>query len=122
MSSATIDKTSYRVMKTGEFERAVFYRASCDCIDPDHDVSLEISADDFPSMSLIFTAQYEHSVYWGSLNWLERQLKRITGALRLLFLGRLTVEYEYVIINDDHIDSFISAIQDGRKIMHNKNT
>jgi hypothetical protein len=106
---------AYRIMETNEFKNSVFYRASCDCCMPNHDLVIEISADDWPSMAITLTAKYEHSIYWGRLNWFQRQWKRITGALRILFLGRLKVEYEFMIIDDDHINAFIEALQEGRQ-------
>ncbi len=108
----------YRVMKTHDFDKSVFYRVACDCTEPDHDMTIEMEIDnDFPNIGLHIYAKLESSVYWGGSNWFERQWKRIKYSMSLLFKGWIEVEQEFLFINDEHISNFIEALEDGREKM-----
>jgi hypothetical protein len=113
-------KISYRIMKTNEFKDAVFYRIACDCGSPDHDMGLEIEFDEYPMMTLHIYKDLEASTYWGQPNWFQRQWKKIKFSLRLFFTGYIKVQEELLIQDEEHIDSLIQALQEGKEILKKK--
>ena len=110
-------------MKTEEFDDAIYYRLPCASGSDDHDVTLEFEHDKkIPDM--IFLNMYKDlawSSYWGyNDNFFTRLLNRIKTAIRILFVGYIEVEESFILQGEDHIDSFIEALKEGKRLMKNK--
>ena len=108
---------SNKVMKTEEFEDSIYYRIACSCGSDDHDMTIEFEHDKkFPSM--LFVNMYKKlawSSYWGMDNtWYKNIWKRITGAAKMLFKGYIEVEESFILKGEDHVDSFIKALEEGK--------
>jgi hypothetical protein len=111
-----IKETSYKVMKTGQYNQAVFYQVSCDCGSKDHQMGLEMDVDD-GIFTLHFYGDFETTAYWGRPNWFTRQWKKIKLTLRLWFIGYIEMEQEFLLIDDKHINSFIGALEEGKQLL-----
>ena len=114
---------SNKVMKTEEFDESVYYRLPCSCGSKDHDVTLEFECDKkIPGM--IFLNMYKDlgwSSYWGyNDNFFTRFLSRIKTAFRILFIGYIEVEESFILKGEDHIDAFIEALKEGKRLMKEK--
>jgi hypothetical protein len=109
-------------MKTEEFDDSVYYRLPCSCGSKDHDVTLEFEHDkDIPDM--LFLNMYKDlawSSYWGDTNFFQRIWRRIKTALRILFVGFIEVEESFILRGEDHIDAFIEALKEGKRLMKTK--
>lgn len=106
---------SYKVLKEHEYGKSVYYRVACNCGEPSHDLSLEIEADEFPAMTLHFYGQYTIPHYWRQNNFFSRLWERVKFSLRVLFIGHVDVENDFMLMEEEHIDSFISALEEGKQ-------
>jgi hypothetical protein len=81
---------SYRVMKTHEFKDGVFYRIACDCVDKDHDVSIQMKYENFGNgiITVSFGIDLEWSSYWAN-TWYGKIWERIKGTFRMLLTGKM---------------------------------
>jgi len=106
-------------MRTNEFEgqQTVFYRISCACDEPEHDLSVEFEWDD-GIMELFFykTIYWKH--YYAHYPWYNKLWKRISASFKLLFGGYLEMQGDILIMEEQHIDSFIEALQEGKTKLH----
>lgn len=105
---------SYRVMRVNEFKDAVYYSVSCDCGDPEHIITIEICKDTPQFLDLNMYAKVVTSVYWGSDNWFKRLMKRIKISTTVLFKGWIELEETFLLRGEDHINSFIKALEEGK--------
>lgn len=112
-------KISTNVMKLKDYPDSVFYRVTCDCMEPEHEMTLELDIDDF-CFSLHIYAKLENALYWGQLNWFKRQWKRIKVSLKYLFKGYMDCEQEFLFLGEDHIQSFIDALEEGKEKFKDK--
>jgi hypothetical protein len=110
-----MNKISYRVSKIQEFEDAVFYRAECACGSLDHNIDLELSySEDISDMlTLNLYQKLVWSSYWETTNIFSRLWKRIKGSLTLLFRGYIEMEQSFLFQGEDHVQSFIDALNEG---------
>ena len=113
---------SNKVMKTEEFDNAIYYRLPCSCGSKDHDVTLEFEHDKkFPD--ILFLNMYVNlawSSYWGDTNFFQIVWKRIKTSLKILFVGYIEVEESFIFKGEDHIDAFIEALHEGKRLMKEK--
>jgi hypothetical protein len=105
---------SKNVMKTGEFEDSIFYRAACSCGANVHDVTIEFEKEeDSPMIFLNFYKKIAWCSHWGDhQKYRQRLWKRITGSLRMLFTGYVELE-ESFILTEENIEPFIRALIEG---------
>ena len=121
-----MDKTSNNIMKVAEFSDLIFYRAGCSCGDKQCDMTLELEYD--PEINDIVLTIYKDLVYasWfgirsdSTLYWFRDKWKRIKGAVRLLFTGRISLEEAFLIKGGEQIDGFITALQEGKQKLMSK--
>lgn len=107
---------SDRVMKTSEYDDCVFYKLDCSCMNDGCMTTIEMSYDkDIEEITLTFYKKLMWASYWGDLNWFQRQIKNIKAAIRILFTGQIDLEESMCIAGPGHIQSFIDALQEGRK-------
>jgi hypothetical protein len=103
-------------MKTDDFGDSIWYKVNCDCNSDDHITTIEFEHDkEFHFMTLNFYKKMVWTSRWGDIAWYERLWRRITCAFKMLFTGYIEIE-EYVILQDEeHISSFIEALQEGKQ-------
>jgi len=106
---------SYKVMKTLEFpdQQAVYYSIACDCGDIDHNMEVDFEWDD-GIMEMFLYKTFYWKEYYRCLPWYERVWKRISASLKLLFGGYVEMQGDILIMEEEHIDSFIEALQEGK--------
>lgn len=106
---------SYRVMKTHEFEDSVFYRVACDCCDEEHDLTLMMEMDKDNILTLSVFGNLECSVWYGNKNWFVRFWGKIKKTIEIWYRGYFSANYEMMIFDEEHLDSFISALQEAKE-------
>jgi len=107
-------------MKTNEFKDAIFYRVACDCGSDEHDLHMEFEKDsEIPEMIFLnFYKKLVWSSYWGDHDkWYRNFWLRIKGATKMIFKGYIEVEESFILRGEDHIDSFIEALEEGKQYM-----
>lgn len=115
IESQNISKISTKICKTHEFEDSVFYKLNCGC-----------GCDDYLEFEYIYSNFTNHSKlkFYKKLVWVDyyytdniftRFIKRIKACFSIIFKGRLTIEDEFLIANEDQLDDFITALQEGKK-------
>jgi hypothetical protein len=113
---------SNKVMKTEEFDDAIYYRLPCSCGSKDHDITLEFEHDEeIPEM--VFLNVYMNLVwssYWGDTNFFQIIWRKIKTALRIIFVGHIELEESFILKGEDHIDAFIEALNEGKRLMQKK--
>jgi len=116
---------SYRTMKTHEFDDAVFYRVACQCGDQKCDLVLEIEYDkECESINLNMSKLLAASAHWGR-DWDYFDFIRVWGnkvklCLKIIFKGYIEVSETTMIQGEEHINGFISALQQGKKFIVGK--
>lgn len=113
-------------MRVAEYSDLVFYRAGCSCGDNRCDMTLELEYD--PEINDITLTLYKDLVYasWfcirsdSTLYWFRDKWRRIKGAVRLLFTGRISLEESFLIKGGEQIDGFITALQEGKQKLMSK--
>ncbi len=111
------------VMKTSEYEKSITFRAGCECGSNDHDATIDFEKDkEIPEMYFInFYKKIEWSCYWGNRNWYERQWKKVKAILTIIFKGYIEMEDSFIFRGDESVDSFIKALEEGKKHMKGAN-
>lgn len=105
---------SNRVMKLSEFDDAVYYRLACGCDADFHDTTIELEYDkEFNNVYLRFYRDENVVDTWEDLSWFSRLKSRIKKAYRILIHGYFSHEFCIIINGQEHIESFIEALQYG---------
>lgn len=73
---------------------------------------------------MIFLNFYK-KVYWSANwqsndNWFKNILFRIKGALKILFLGYLELQEDFILEGEEHINSFIEALKEEKEYLKAK--
>lgn len=110
---------SDKVMKIDEFKDSVFYKVACDCGEDEHTLAIEFEYDkEIPEMIFLnFYKKIAWSSYWGDSNIFKKGWNRIKAATRILFTGYIDLEESFIIRGEKHVDSFIEALEEGKKYM-----
>ena len=107
---------SYRIKREASFHNAIFYRLSCSCGSDEHDLTIEFEYDpDIKDVTINFHKQLEWSAYWRSDNWFMSQWEKLKAIYRIIFWGYIEVEESLILDSPEHINSFIKALNEGRK-------
>ena len=115
-------------MKLDEYnDGESYWRIACDCLSPNHDVSLYFKTDhDCKSLNLNLEMELSsnnpYDLYnnvgdskWYWLEWLrDNALWRIKTAAKILFMGRIEVSGD-AILSQDGIDAMKTALVEGEK-------
>jgi hypothetical protein len=125
------------------------YRAACQCGNPKCDLSLELEYDrEINDVTLTLYKDLYYCSYWfadcrDSFKWVTKILGkkrgvdvqdwledkyyiakdiwyRLKGAVRLLFTGRIELEEAFLFENEEQIDAFLNALNEGKIQIHNK--
>lgn len=113
---------SYKVMKTDEFEDAIFYRTACSCGGHDHDITVELEWD--KKVKMVFMNFYKKlawCAYWGvGNNWFKSQWKKLQAIYKIIFHGYIEIEESLIFQDPEHIENFMKALEEGRKKLEEK--
>jgi hypothetical protein len=101
-------------MKTHEFDDSIFYRVACDCTDNEHDVQLELETDELGILMMRMSANLQWASYYAN-TWYGQIWERIITPIKMLLIGRVEVFHEILFLNEDHIDAFIAAMEEGKE-------
>jgi hypothetical protein len=110
------NKITYRVMKMQEFagnNPIVFYKLDCSCGDDSHILTFTLDYE----MNYISLTMYQNIVwssYYGSHSIFYRIKERIVNAFKVLFFGYLEGQATLSLNGEEHIQSFINALEEGK--------
>jgi hypothetical protein len=97
----------------------IMYKVDCDCGSNECQATISIEYD--KELGLITLTFYKnlHFNSWiysepGFINYIKKILYRWKTALKIIFTGWLSLESELILIDIDHINNFIEALQEGR--------
>lgn len=120
-----MDKTSYRIMKRSEFidhpEPVIYYKADCACGSSECSLILELEYDKYiGDISLTIYNDLAYCSWWYIKNetkfyFFKDIYRRVKGALKLLFTGKIRLEGNFIFSDIDQIDAFINALEEGKK-------
>ncbi len=97
-----------KVCNLNEYDDSVWYRVVCSCgCDESLDFSYDIKKDD--KLNIISLSFYT-KMYMGYTDL----FKRITTAIKLIFTGKYEMYNEFYLYDVEHIDSFITALNEGK--------
>lgn len=114
-------------MKTYDSPDCVVYKLNCNCDSNDHLTSIEIERDDdLHDLTIHFYKKMIWTSQWGEIAWYQRIWKRLICSIKMLFTGWIEVEEYVIIYGEDHINSLIEALEEGKqqikKSLENENT
>lgn len=115
------EKTSNKISKIMDLETTVYYQATCGCGNSECGLTIELEYD--PEMNDVSLTMYQTLTYctwfgimtFDKLYWFKDMYRRIGGALKLLFTGRIRLEESFLLRDTEQMDAFITAIQEGRE-------
>lgn len=119
-------KTTYRVMKTGEWGGTtpmIAYRVACDCHGRDCDLMMDYEIDhDYHILN--FYKKLEFSAHdWGKFSIIKTLWNKLKAIKKILFNGYIEVESNLIIRGEEHIQNFINALEEGKRFIdENKRT
>lgn len=110
---------SYRVMTEYVFENEIFYRISCDCMNPKDDINVDVEYED-DILTVTLDGIHQIADWWYHPTWIGRIWKRIRMSLQILFTGYMETHGEFLLLEEKHIDSIINLLQDIKDRKHSK--
>lgn len=116
--------TSKKVMEITRFSKSIFYRVACDCMSNKCDLTVELEKDD----QTIWLNMYKHfspSAYygrdWDHFDFIRVFWNKIKMCFKILFLGYIEIEETTVFQDEEHIQAFIQALEEGREYLKKEN-
>lgn len=109
----------YKIMGVGKFDNCIMYRAECGCGHKDHDIVLGMEIDD-NTISLNFCQKLESTLHWEDYTFFKRQWEKLKTCFKLMFFGWIQVESYFLMTEEEQINGFIKALEDGRKYLKPK--
>lgn len=113
-------KTSYKVMKMSECngkDSSIMFRIACDCRSPECDVWAEFECADFlPTLTFYKTVGF----YAYRFGFLETWKNKLSAIYKILFKGCLETEGNIYFSGEEHIQSFINALEEGKEFVKEK--
>ncbi|MFA7287456.1 MAG: hypothetical protein WC055_01105 [Melioribacteraceae bacterium] len=113
-------KTSYRVMKTSEHngkDPSITFRIACDCQSPECDIWADFEISDFlPTLTFYKTVGF----YPHRFNFLETWKNKFVAIYKILFNNTLETEGCIYFGGEEHIQSFIDALKEGKEFIRSK--
>ena len=102
-----------------QFDKCLYYNIECDCGNKSCGTTMTVECDtEFGLIELHFykDVQFDHWVYSepGIINYFKRLAYRWKKIIKLIFTGTISLESDFVLIDIDHINNFIEAMQEGR--------
>ena len=112
-----MDNISKGVMKVSEWKgTSILYRIACSCgggDDCSSDIEFEFDKD-FGFLNINFYKTISWNDYRYNNNFITRFWSRLKAAIRVLFTGYVSVEGSFMVQDIDHIDSIITAFNEGK--------
>lgn len=105
------------MMKSKEWEDAVYYRVACDCGSDEHDMSIwaeTTGVDDYYEIrfgTIMVAKDYRNHFRSKWFRWLDSPVNRVAIALRVLFTGRVEMHHEFV-LGKENVRGLRVALQD----------
>ena len=108
------------VMKFGAVGKSVFYRLSCNCTDPQCDMTIELEA--HPEDKALYLHMYKdlrasahwgYTISWYHFDWFRVLMNKIKMCWRIFVSGYIEVTETLIIKDEEHIESFIKALDEG---------
>lgn len=105
----------FRVMKTNEFDRSVYYKADCSCGSDEHCITIEFEHDEeIPSMIFLnFYKDIAWCCHWGSPNFFKRCWLKTKAVFRIIFTGYIELNESFILQGEKQIEDLIYAMQEG---------
>ena len=114
------------------FEDSIWYKLSCDCMDDRHNTIISFSVregiEDMIEFE-IFQNLEINSHYFGvgeKYKWYEKIIGyydvikyRVQKSIRLLFTGELQIDSHVLLYGEEHIDSMIECLYEGKEFVRN---
>ena len=107
------------VSRQSNYSDSICYKIDCDCGNSDCGISMWMKYN--KECNSIFLSMYQNTKFdsWrysdnGFINMIKRIIYKWKQAIRLIFTGEISLEGELVLINLDHINNVIEALQEGR--------
>jgi hypothetical protein len=108
--------TSKNIAKIGENDDSVYYIAQCGCGERSHSAGIEFEHESI-GIDLRFYKDVCFSDSWTCDNILQKYLRRIKAAFRILFKGYIEMEEVFFIRGVEQITDLISALEYGKNKM-----
>lgn len=114
-----MSKISTGVSKIKEWKgSSLWYKVNCACGNGDCDSLITFEFDeDFGGVDVNFYKTVMWGAYYQKEWWFQRLWLRIKMATQILFKGYTELEGTFLIQDRDHMDDFITALQEGREKM-----
>lgn len=107
-------KISKNVMAMAEYDDLVFYRAQCGCMHDRHVQTLELSRAEKSGVHLsIYADLYLRTGHVVGKGFFTNAWFRVKSALKILFLGTVSLEEEFIFNDGESIRGYISALEEG---------
>jgi len=118
-------KITSRVMRLEEFDDAIYYRVACQCGNQDCDLMLELDYDkEFGSINLHMykklAASADWGNYWEHFDFIRVGWNKIKMCWTIITKGYIEISEDTMISDEEHIDNFIVALQQGKKFIIGK--
>ena len=115
MKEQTKEKTSVGVSKIKEWKgSSVWYKVNCACGDCDSMIDLSFDKD-FGHIDVEFYKTIMWGDYYQKERFWQRWWLRIKMATQIIFKGYTELEGSFMIEEIQHLDSFITALEEGRE-------
>ena len=121
----TENTISYKTMKLDEIGNSIYYRVACQCGSQDCDLVLELEYDkDFDCINIRMYKKLHASAHWGDywdhFDFIRVLWNKIKMCSIVMTKGYVEITEETMIQGEEHIDSFISALQQGKRFIVGK--
>lgn len=105
--------------------KSIWYKIDCDCGSDEHATTIEMEYD--KSMNILSIHFYKEVSYSAWSFWKDDDffgkvkdayriiIRRIKGSIKVLFTGHLPMSDEFILINEQHINDFIEALQEAKQ-------
>jgi len=102
-----------------QFDDYISYNIECDCGSKDCGLTMTIECDTKWGIIELHFYNNARFDYWrysdpGIVNYFKRIIYRWKKAIKLIFTGKISLENDMVLVDIDHINNFIEAMQEGR--------
>jgi len=110
-------KFPLKVCSLGKDENNISYAVHCDCGSTDHTCTMCFEANKDFGYSIQFYYDLCYSGAFYDSNKLMALWRRIKDALRLIFIGYVELQGDFVICQPEHFDNFLEALKEGKQFM-----
>jgi len=108
--------------------RSIIYRAACRCQSPDCDMVLELEVDEkYLDTSLFIYKTLRASAhwagpdgYWEYFDFIRVFINKLKMMWKILLTGEIKVDEDFMFDDANHIDEFLTALEDGRRFLLSK--